>query len=359
VCEFNESAKLQKIAIFADYSIKGLKINNQLTFIRTPIVIIIYMVRIRIISVALIISLGLIFLGGCSKDDSEAEKKEALIRKITGDINADSLEAQVKWLQGMGTRFALSGNRRNVAVSIRNRYITMGYNNARIDSFIIVKTYRGISYTQMQYNVIASLGSGTSSDSLCIVGGHYDNILSTGDPFTFVPGANDNASGVAAAIEIARVLKMNDYVAENEIVFIAFGAEELGLYGSYAFADNAKRTIKKIKLMLNNDMIAYEPSNDRSSWMVNIIDYPNSKYLRKEAESLCMKYTDLKPFNDNTSSAYSDSYPFYLNGFKALFFFSRLMDPAYHSVNDVATNCNFEYCREIVKLNCAILINKN
>jgi hypothetical protein len=317
------------------------------------------MIRMRIISLLLIISFASSLFTGCSKDDSEEERKEALIRKITGEINSDSLKAQVNWLQGMGTRFTLADNRRSVASAIRNRFITMGYNNARLDSFIIVKTYRGISYTQTQYNVIASLGAGSSSDSVCIIGGHYDNILTTGDPFTFVPGANDNASGVAAAIEIARVLKMNDFIPQNEIVFVAFGSEELGLYGSNAFADKAKRTIQKVKLMLNNDMIAYEPSDDRSAWMVNIMDYPNSKYLRKEAESLCLKYTDLKPFNDNKNNAYSDSYPFSLNGFKALFFFSGLMDPAYHSVNDVATNCNFGYCREIVKLNCAILINKN
>jgi Zn-dependent M28 family amino/carboxypeptidase len=235
----------------------------------------------------------------------------------------------------------------------------MGYEDARIDSFQVVKTYKGISYNQMQYNVIASLGAGTTSDSVCIIGGHFDNILGSGDPFTFVPGANDNASGVAAAIEIARVMKKNNYVPASEILFIAFSAEELGLYGSKDYASDAKQTFQKIRLMLNNDMIAYEPSPDKTYWMVNIMDYSNSQYLRKEAEGLCLKYTLLKPYNDNTSNADSDSYSFFLYGYKAIFFISRLMDPTYHTIRDVATNCNFEYCREIVKLNCAILINKN
>lgn len=314
---------------------------------------------VNIISLFILVLALSFLLNSCSKVDSEEARKEALTLQITGDINADSLEAQVKWLQGMGTRFTLANNRRNVAVSIRNRFRMMGYENAKIDSFQIVKTYRGITYNQTQYNVSAALEAGTASDSICIIGGHFDNILGSGDPFLFVPGANDNASGVAAAIEIARVLKKNDFVPASEIKFVAFGSEELGLYGSYAYASNAKQTLQKIRFMLNNDMIAYEPMTDKTKWMVNIMDYGNSRYLRKEAESICVKYTLLKPFNDNTNNAYSDSYPFSINGYKAVFFFSRMMDPAYHSVNDVSTNCNFEYCREIVKLNCAILINKN
>ena len=313
----------------------------------------------KIIYLLILVSVISLLLNSCSKVDTEEARKEALTFQITGDINADSLEAQVQWLQAMGTRFTLAGNRRNVAVSIRNRFRMMGYANAKIDSFQIVKTYKGVTYNQTQYNVSAALEAGTSSDSVCIIGGHFDNILGSGDPFVFTPGANDNASGVAAAIEIARVMKKNDFVPASEIRFVAFGSEELGLYGSYTYASNAKQTLQKIRLMLNNDMIAYEPSPDKTKWMVNIMDYGNSRYLRREAEGYCLKYTLLKPFNDNTSNAYSDSYPFYLNGYKALFFFSRLMDPAYHSVNDISANCNFEYSREIVKLNCAILINNN
>ena len=309
-------------------------------------------------SVFLLIAL-LVLIHGCSKKDSEEEQKEALIYKLTGEINTDSIESHVKWLQSMGTRFTLAENRRNVAVSIRNKFIKMGFYNAKLDSFSLSKTYRGVTYNQLQYNIIAVLEAGTSSDSSCIIGAHYDNITGSGDPFSFVPGANDNASGLAAVIEIARVMKKYDYIPSGEIRFVAFGAEELGLYGSSAYASDAKNTIQKIRFMLNNDMIAYESSTDRGDWMVNIMDYGNSQYIRKEAQALCYKYTLLKPYNDNTYNAYSDSYPFYVNGYKAIFFFSRLMDPDYHSINDLYTNCNFEYCREIIKLNCAFLVDKN
>jgi hypothetical protein len=296
----------------------------------------------------------------CTKDeDPEKLRKETMTLTLNEDISADSLEAFVTWMQELGTRFALSDGHRSVALKIKNKFINMGYTDTKIDSFWINKTYKSVNYQQWQYNVIATLEGSISSDSISVMGGHYDNILGTGDPFTIVPGANDNASGVAAAMEVARVMKKNNYNPKCTIKFIAFGSEELGLFGSYAYAADAGANLGKIKLMLNNDMIAYEPDNNTASWSVNIIDYDNSHYIRKEAEQLCAKYTVLKYFNDNTYNMASDSYPFFANGYKALFFFSQKMDPNYHSLNDLVSNCNFEYCREIVKISCAMLVDKN
>lgn len=296
----------------------------------------------------------------CTKDDdSEKLRKEALTLELNEEINSDSLEAIVIWLQDMGTRFTLADNRRDVAVKIRKRFAMIGYQDVRLDSFEIERTYRDINYKQWQYNVIATLEGSSNPDSVCIIGGHYDNILKTGDPFSIVPGANDNASGVAAVMEMARIMKKKDYSPRNTIEFIAFGAEELGLYGSSAYAHKANQTSKKIMLMINNDMIAYQPGSDESNWIVNIMDYDNSHSLRIEAEQMCNKFTVLNYMNDNTFHKQSDSYPFFLYGYKAIFFAQNTLDPNYHSLNDLAAYCNFEYCREIVKISCAILIDNN
>jgi hypothetical protein len=96
-----------------------------------------------------------------------------------------------------------------------------------------------------------------------------------------------------------------------------------------------------------------------SEWYVNIIDYDNSHGLRSDAEKMCTKYTQLIYVNDNKYSKQSDSYPFYVGGYKALFFFSNQVDPNIHTLNDVTGNCNFGYCGEIVKISCALLADKN
>jgi hypothetical protein len=71
----------------------------------------------------------------CTKDDTEKERKEALIQDMLDEISADSLEADVTWFQDMGTRFTLSDRQRSVAVKIQNRFISMGYAEARLDLF--------------------------------------------------------------------------------------------------------------------------------------------------------------------------------------------------------------------------------
>jgi hypothetical protein len=314
----------------------------------------------KAISLIFLLSGLSLFLNNCRKDEvTDEQRRESIINKLNEDISTDSLARTVTWLQDMGTRFALSGNKRKIAVQIQSRFKNIGYPDAIIDSFLINKLYQNIIYQEWQYNVIATLRGGTYPDSVCIIGAHYDDNLNAGDPFSIIPGANDNASGVAAALEIARVMKKNSYSPKNSIEFVAFGAEEIGLIGSNTYAAESLQKSRKIKFMLNNDIIAYTPSGNQAGWAVNIIDYDNSHNLRSEAERLCLKFTVLHAINDNTYNKQSDSYPFFTNGYKALFFFSAYVDPNYHTLSDIAENCNFGYCREIVKLSCSVLVDNN
>jgi hypothetical protein len=308
----------------------------------------------------------IIFLAGagmlittCTKDDDPEIRKAAITGHLINEINPDSLESYVMWMEEMGTRFSLSENHRQVALNIRNKFKAVGYANARIDSFLISKTYRNVIYNLWQYNVSASLKGNLYPDSVCVIGGHYDDHLLTGDPFSIAPGANDNASGVAAVLEIARIMKTNRYSPLNTIEFIAFGAEEIGLLGSIDYVTYARQHSKSVKLMLNNDMIAYQPDPDVQNWRVNLIDYDNSHGARVKAEELCSRYTILNYYNDNTHNKQSDSYPFFVAGYKALFFTSDIFDPNYHTLYDLSGKCNFDYCSEIVKLCCAILVYNN
>ena len=303
-----------------------------------------------------------VFLSRCSKEPDPKSEKEIMTLTLTKDVNADTLQKFVIWMQNMGTRFALADNHRNIAVKIKNKFIQLGYTDTKLDSFWIVRTYKSILYEQWQYNIIATLEGSTDPDSISIIGGHYDNTLkstTTGDPLVTAYGANDNASGVAAALEVARVMKKNNYLPKNTIKFIAYGAEELGLLGSNDLAQKSYNNNDKIKMMLNNDMIAYEPTTDKRQWWVDIMDYENSVNLRLRAQDMTDGYTVLKHVNINTYNRQSDSYPYSQYGFKALFFFGYSSDPNYHTLNDIAANFNFDYCREVVNISVALLVDMN
>jgi len=307
----------------------------------------------------ILISIFAYLLIGCSKEDeTKGPTPDPFVKELVDEVNADTLEKNVQWLQDMGTRFALADNRKEVAKKIKERFIQYGCTNTTLDSFFITKSYSGIVYNTWQYNVVATIEGIEYPDSICIMGGHYDSIIQNSVALNTAPGANDNASGVAAALEVARVINKNEFTPKTTLKFIAFGAEELGLFGSYDYATKLYNDQKKVKMMLNNDMIAYWPLTE-SGMRVNIIDYPNSIDLRLSAEKACELYTTIQTYNNNRYQAYSDSYPFFLKGYEAIFFISNADDPNYHTLNDIVGYCNFNFCREVTNISCALIIENN
>lgn len=300
--------------------------------------------------------LMLIALTGCEKEPPMT--REEYVRHVVEQVRTDSLESYVRWMEGMGTRFALADNNREVAIQIRNRFIAFGYPTARLDSFYLTRIFREITYSKWQYNVIATR-EGREPDSISIVGAHYDNYSADSDPFVLAPGANDNASGVAAVMEIARIIRKERFRPKHTIRFVAFAAEELGLHGSRFQATRDSTEGNKITMMINYDMISYLEDPSVTPWLVNIIHYDNSEALRNEAAELCAVNSNLAAYSDNTSYNRSDSYAYYLKGYKALFFHQSDIESTYHTSGDRTSVGNFDYCREIVKASFALVVDKN
>lgn len=99
------------------------------------------------------------------------------------------------------------------------------------------------------------------SKEYLVLGAHYDHLGTGGvssrkpDTTAIHPGADDNASGTAALLEIAEKLSANRAQLKRSIVLIAFGAEEQGLLGSKYFTENPLVPLSQIKLMINMDMV--------------------------------------------------------------------------------------------------------
>ncbi len=106
-------------------------------------------------------------------------------------------------------------------------------------------------------------------DEYIVIGGHYDH-LGFGGPSSRLPekfggihnGADDNASGVAGILEMAQYYSSVKKQLKRSILFIAFGAEELGVLGSTHFVDNPYMPLDKIAAMLNFDMIGRMKNNE-------------------------------------------------------------------------------------------------
>ena len=296
---------------------------------------------------------------GLSLKDLPDEMKEVMAF-YTGEVDPDSIHGFMRSLENFETRFALAPNRREVATWIRDKFVSFGYADARLDSFQLNRTYRLQEYQTWQYNVIAEQRGYQWPDSIHILGAHYDSIV-TGDdddPFEYAPGADDNASGVAAALEIARLFKKHGYEPANTIQFIAFAAEELGLHGAWHHANQAVAQQEGIVMMVNNDMISHT-SRQEAFWGLEVQYYPGSDWLTALAVEVAGEYTSLNIVQANNVIRFTDSWPFHSVGYDAVFLHEEDFSPVYHSPEDVLENTNKYYAAEMVKVSMGIFVSQN
>ena len=151
---------------------------------------------------------------------------DSRVQALVDQLNKSNLEAKVVDLSAIYTRRANSSGCYQARDMIRGWFNSFGL-STRLEWF---SSY----YAE---NVIAEIPGTTHPDEIVVVGGHYDSINHAGG--SRAPGADDNASGTSGVVEVARVLAGGGPY-ERTIRFIAFGAEELGLYGSAASAANSK-----------------------------------------------------------------------------------------------------------------------
>lgn len=266
------------------------------------------------------------------------------ISQMVSQVSADSVAFFIQSLQDLQTRYALANNRYEVSSWIKNTFQRFGITNAHLEEF----TWNG---TQ-QYNVVATIQGSHNPDEYIIVGGHHDSITYT-NPYLWAPGADDNASGTVAAIEIARVLMANNYQPKCSIRFVTYAAEEFGLHGSHYNAQQAVNNATNIRLMINHDMIANNPNNTP---IVRLMPYAGSLEHSEHASALVNTYTDLSTVYGNMNSGSSDSYAYWSRGYPVIYFFELDFSPVYHSDNDVIANIDPVYCAEVIRgsLACAV-----
>jgi len=248
----------------------------------------------KFIIFCLIILLPLLSFSQTKSEKDFTFQKDSIVENIISGICQDSISSFIQSLQYFGTRFYLAPNHRDVALWIKNKFISFGYNNTVLDSFLVVEDwgFGGGQYdTLWHYNVIASLEGSANSKIQNVICGHYDSVTPS-DYLTTAPGADDNASGTSAILEIARVMKIKNIQNRYSIKFVAFAGEETGLFlGSNYFVSQYQNTGYEINMCINLDMIAY--NSTASNWKVNLQNYPGSEWVTNLAILECSKHTSL------------------------------------------------------------------
>src|SRR5579872_4489066 len=192
-------------------------------------------------------------------------RQDAAIKQMTDEVSSKNIETIIRKLVSFKSRHTLSdttskttgsGAARNWIRAEYERYAaeSHGRMTVQFDTFTQPKGTRVDKPVQLK-NVLAILkGTDTKDNRVYIVSGHYDSRKSdVMDPTGDVPGANDDASGTAVSMELARIMAKRSFPAT--IIFMAVVGEEQGLYGSTHVAKRAKAENWNIDAVLNNDIV--------------------------------------------------------------------------------------------------------
>jgi len=263
---------------------------------------------------------------------------------IAAYVELDSLESYIQRMQNFYTRFIGSDSSGPAKVWLRSKYEEIGYTHFNNIGFGTGETWCG-SYSGM--NVICVKEGSVEPEKVIIVGGHFDSIRypqSCNDENSYSPGADDNASGSAGVLEMARVLK--DFDNNKTILFVAFDGEELGLHGAYAMANQYYNEGIDVELVINMDMIGYTTDTIPD---VKII------YSQSEPMNLLMGRTGaavsglIPEYTEGAMS--SDDGAFVDYGFKTIGVHEHEFNyPGWHTSRDVIYYINLDYVTDIVKM---------
>ena len=188
------------------------------------------------------------------------------------------------------------------------------------------------------------------TDEYIVIGAHYDH-LGLGEQFSMAPslvgsihpGADDNASGTAGVIELARWFSSQPK-QKRGIMFLAFAGEELGLLGSSYFVNHPAFPMEKAVAMINMDMIGRIQSGK-----VHVGGVGTGSTLKPILEETIPKYHLNVDFSDSTGYGSSDHTSFTTKQVPVLFFFSGL-HADYHKPSDTWDKIDSAGATELLKL---------
>jgi hypothetical protein len=259
------------------------------------------------------------------------------IQRLVNRVSIDSVARHMQRLVGFQTRYTGTDSCHSAERFVRDYFTALGLDSVVLDPYV--------PETDTFYNVVGMRRGTTNPDELVIVCGHMDD--ESEDHLNYAPGAEDNASGTAMAMEAARVLAGENFGAS--VMFIAFTGEEQGLRGSFSFCQRLAQAGREVIGALNFDMIAW-PGGE---FGVAIHCDSFSQSLGDYEARMAAEYTTLDCSVDDEYHG-TDHLSFNHFGYAATageeygsFY------PWYHTTADTLGNCDFPLAAEVAKVGVA------
>lgn len=176
-------------------------------------------------------------------------------------------------------------------------------------------------------NIIGYIEGSSKLDSTILISAHYDHLGMMGKK-TIFPGANDNASGVALLLNLARHYSAPENLHKYNLAFIAFGAEEIGLIGSKFYTENPVFPLENIKLMINFDLAGTGDDG------IKVVNATLHKKQFNQLTNLNKKNSLLKKVSPRGPACNSDHCFFHENNIPCFYIYTLGGIKAYHDIYD-------------------------
>jgi hypothetical protein len=258
---------------------------------------------------------------------------------------ADSINAD-RWFDNTRHLATMNRGTSNAGNKSAREWIKTQF--AAIPGLVVSEQSFTVNSTTTAYNIIARYTGQSRKDDLVLVGGHYD---STG--FGGAPGAEDNASGTAGVLELARALV--PLQPEASMIFVAFGAEEQGLVGSRELLRQMKSNgeTTSITHYINMDMIGYNGDQQIDAMLETSSKFPA---LQDDLAAAAKEFTELKIYRTFHYWG-SDHVPFIDAGVPGILTIENENEdyPHYHTAKDTIENVDKLQGSELLRMNAAAL----
>ena len=267
-------------------------------------------------------------------------------------VSQQRLTTEVAALAAFHTRHTLSAGFPAVTDHVLARFVAAGYAGAAK----VAWTRSG----HTSHNVVAVKPGTGPAPRLVVLCAHYDSRMeSLADATSRAPGADDNASGVAAVLEVARVLAGVDLT--DTVHFVAFSGEEQGLWGSTEYAAQLAAAGTTVHRLVNLDMVGVPPADgsvtvERDLGNVVATNDAGSAAFGAVMAQAAADYTDLPVLLGPIYA--SDYMPFEARGWVTIGAFEGGSNPDYHRTTDDVGTLDHAYLTAVTRLTLATLLQE-
>jgi len=258
--------------------------------------------------------------------------KEFIVSPSSGSLHWDTiLPGPLSWtaFNQYKKNFFVPEKKLTWSVSVRMEKEKTSFHILNGSCDTIIRSCRAVIKSKQEENfleyILGGYVPGKTSDSMVVFCAHYDHLGRMG-PSSLFPGANDNASGTTMVLQLAQYYSRNP--GKYTMVFIFFPAEEAGLLGSQYFCENPPVDLKKIKFLINLDLLG---TGEDGIMTVNGSVYPEFFQL---LENINQEKKYVKEIRKRGPAANSDHYWFYKKGVPCFFIYTLGGVSYYHDIYD-------------------------